>query len=89
MDCSLCLRDREFLEFHHLIPRANHTNKWFRKNYSNYDMTHRGINICTECHVALHRFYPAKQLGKEFNTRDQILSDEKMVNAIRFIRKQK
>ena len=44
MKCELCGRENE-LNFHHLIPTSQHTNKWFRKNYT-YEQLQEGIYIC-------------------------------------------
>jgi len=43
-NCELCKRENE-LTFHHLIPRTNHKNKWFKKNFTREEMN-QGINIC-------------------------------------------
>ena len=88
MKCETCDRDR-VLNFHHLIPRTLHSNKWFQKRYSGKEMDTRGMHLCNDCHKTIHKFYPAKQLGKEFNTVETILSDEKLSKTFKFFSKQK
>jgi len=88
MSCDTCGRNLE-LSFHHLIPRTVHTNKWFQKNFSYEHMQQTGINVCRDCHHAIHEFYPEKQLGKDFNTLDKILADEKLHSSFRFFSKQR
>lgn len=87
MNCETCGRNLE-LTFHHLIPSTLHFNKWFQKNFTLQDMEKRGMNLCHDCHTTIHRFYPVKQLGREFNTAEKILSDEKLHNAFKFFAKQ-
>jgi hypothetical protein len=67
MLCELCQRDQAH-NFHHLIPRTLHSNKWFKKRYSAEDK-HRGIYLCKSCHRALHDLIPSeKELGRHYNT---------------------
>jgi hypothetical protein len=88
MTCELCERDKP-LTFHHLIPRTLHSNSWFKKRYTMHEMKTRGLDLCNLCHDTLHKFYPAKTLGRDYNTKEKILADEKMNKAIQFNKKQK
>lgn len=75
--CELCGRERE-LTFHHLIPRTTHSNKWFRKNFTRDEMQ-QGLQLCRDCHSAIHSFVPSeKELGREWNTRERLLSHDRI-----------
>lgn len=71
--CALCERELE-RTFHHLIPRSTHRNKWFRKTFS-FEERNTGIDVCKDCHGAIHRFVPhEKTLGRSFNTVEALLA---------------
>ena len=58
-----CVSLQNAHNFHHLIPRTVHTNKWFKKRYTREQMR-EGINVCTSCHHAIHALIPdEKELG--------------------------
>ena len=81
--CELCGREDSYLNFHHLIPKTLHNNKYFLKNYSkNYMRTH-GLWICKrECHKMIHTFIEEKELGLNFNTKEKLLENKKVKNYI-------
>jgi hypothetical protein len=87
--CDLCLRsDLPGLTFHHLIPQTCHPNAWFRKNFTLPDMRTRGLNLCRECHNAIHDFIPSeKDLGRHYNSRDLLLGHEKIARHVDWISK--
>ena len=65
--CQLCGRDRVF-NFHHLIPRKNHGNRWFRQRYDRATMN-LGLHICRQCHQMIHTACPSeKELGRSYST---------------------
>ena len=76
------------MTFHHLIPKTCHRNKWFKKNFDKADMQARGIWVCRRCHSFIHKQFSAKQLGRELNTLDKLLSNDKMSAFIQWARKQ-
>jgi len=84
--CALCGRERT-LTFHHLIPRTLHSNKWFEKNFKKEDMRTRGIEVCRECHSAIHRFISEKELGRNFNTLEKLLTHEALSRFVSWISK--
>jgi hypothetical protein len=86
--CEMCLVEKE-LTFHHLIPRTLHDNKWFRKNFDLQYMQKTGINVCKCCHRGIHDIYSEKELGKNFNTKEKLLSDEKIIKHAKWSSKQK
>lgn len=82
--CALCARDME-LTFHHLIPRTTHRNSWFKKTFSFEDMQ-RGVDLCADCHGAVHRFVPnEKTLGREFNTLDALRAHPEIGTFVRWV----
>lgn len=84
--CELCEREKECTE-HHLIPRTLHSNKWFEKNFSKEEMRTRKINLCKDCHRAVHDFINEKTLGKEFNTKELLLSHPRIEKHVEWISK--
>ena len=85
--CALC-GTRHRITFHHLIPKSCHRNKWFRKNFAKTDMKERGIWVCRRCHSFIHKQFSEKQLGRELNTLERLLSNDKMEAFIQWARKQ-
>lgn len=85
--CELCGRVKE-LTFHHYIPKTLHTNKLFRKLYDVNYMKFQGINLCKDCHSAIHEFFTEKELGKNYNDKNKLLSSEKIRNFLKWIKKQ-
>jgi hypothetical protein len=69
--CALCGRYAR-LTFHHLIPRTLHSNKWFKRRYTREQMN-AGIDLCRDCHAAVHKFVDRKELGRVYNTRESLL----------------
>jgi hypothetical protein len=86
--CELCKRVKE-LSFHHLIPKTLHNNKFFRKLYEKVYMGSYGIELCKDCHHAVHDFWTEKELGKNYNTKEKILNDPKFKKYLKWVKKQK
>ncbi|MDH3584957.1 MAG: hypothetical protein OER86_12165 [Phycisphaerae bacterium] len=85
-NCALCRRNGP-LSFHHLIPRQVHSNKWFKSRFSREQMG-AGIDICRDCHAALHKFVPDhKQMGRDYNTVKKLLGHPDLGRFIEWIRK--
>ena len=85
--CEICDRTNDCNE-HHLIPRTNHKNKWFKKNFTKEQMNVT-VSLCRrDCHKNIHKLIPSeKELGKSFNTIEKLLSNEKVKNYIDWIKK--
>ena len=85
--CSLCYRfTRKGTTKHHLIPRACHRNKWFRKRYSRPQMQ-QTIPVCWQCHSMIHKFVPnQKDLGRHFFTAELLAREPQMANYLEWIR---
>ena len=71
--CEACHRKEVKLTKHHLIPATLHSNKWFKKNFTREEMQ-AVIWVCRPCHNAIHRFISHKELAREFNTLEKIMS---------------
>jgi len=82
--CELCARTRE-LTFHHLIPRSVHGNKWFRARHTREEMA-RGLQLCRDCHAAIHRFIPSeKELARSFSTREALLAHPELATFVAWV----
>jgi len=84
--CELCERDVPSTTRHHLIPRTVHKNKWFKKNFEKEEL-HKTIDLCKSCHRQIHKFVPHKELGRFFNTKEKLLSHEKVGTFVNWLRK--
>jgi len=87
-NCKLCEKTDRQLTFHHLIPKTLHDNKWFKKNFT-VDELKSGVYLCRQCHNAIHNFIDEKTMGREYNTWEKILCNEKVQTYIPFAKKQK
>ena len=86
--CELCGSTIDELNFHHLIPRTLHSNKWFEKRYTKDFMRNHGIMICKYiCHGQIHRFISEKQMGTTYNTLDKLLEHPDVINFIEWRKK--
>ncbi|RDJ35403.1 MAG: hypothetical protein DWQ19_11345 [Crenarchaeota archaeon] len=75
--CELC-EVEEAYNFHHLIPKKVHKRKWFKKTYTKQTMS-EGLDVCKGCHKCIHNAVPDESvLGKEFNTKEKLLSHPKI-----------
>ena len=86
--CELCEREVPTDE-HHLIPKTNHNNKWFLKHFTKDEMKNRKIDVCFDCHPAIHKFIPnEKELGKFYNTKELLLAHPKIAKFVEWVKKQ-
>ena len=85
--CELCERENE-LTFHHLIPKSQHKNKWFKKMFTREEMN-TGVDLCKEdCHNEIHRIINEKEMGRSFNTIQKLLRHPKVKKYIKYIKNQ-
>ena len=85
----MCGRVKPLTE-HHLIPRAVHRKTYFKKQFTKEEMTHRRISICRKCHKGIHRIIPdEKELARHYNTKEQLLADERIAKHVAWVAKQK
>lgn len=86
--CAMCEREKD-LTFHHLFPRSQHSNKWFRKNFSLDQMRTDGVMVCELCHSKIHQTFDEKELGRYYNTLDKLIAHPQIEKFIGWARKQK
>jgi len=88
--CQLCCRvTKQGTTQHHLIPRTCHSNKWFKKNFSRERMRET-ISVCRECHSAIHKFVPKeKDLGRYYNTVEDLMAHEEIAVFVHWVSKQR
>lgn len=73
--CELCGSEHDKLNFHHLIPRTLHSNKYYKKNYDKHYMDTHGVWICQAfCHKQIHEYISEKEMGSDYNTLELLLS---------------
>ncbi len=81
--CELCEAEPAY-NFHHLIPRTVHSNKWFKKHYTRQQMQ-QGVNTCKDCHRAIHDLVPSeKELGRCYNTLDRLREHPPLARYLRW-----
>ena len=86
-NCPLCKREIA-LVIHHLIPKTLHQENWYKKNLTQ-EQLEQVLWVCVDCHNAIHKFHPSKELADSFNTPDKIMADDKIMNFAKFAAKQK
>jgi len=86
--CALCCRSERVLTAHHLIPRTLHRNRWFKKNFSREQMNET-VDLCRDCHSAIHRFVDEKTLGREVNTLEALRDHPEIAKFVAFVARQR
>jgi hypothetical protein len=72
--CPLCKRPLIHKSNHHLTPKCRGGRE--------------KTLICSDCHRTAHALFSNKQLEREFNTVEALMSDERMRKAVAFLAKQ-
>jgi len=57
--------------------------------FSKKEMKSRTIELCRDCHDAIHDFFDEKTLARNFNTKEALLTDRGVLNFIIWAKKQK
>lgn len=84
--CELCGCEAAY-NFHHFIPRTNHSNKWFKKNFTREELR-QGADVCRQCHHMIHDCCPSeKELGRRYNSREKLLEHPTFSRYLRWKRK--
>jgi hypothetical protein len=79
--CELCQAEAAH-NFHHLIPRTLHSNKWFKRRYTRQEMQ-AGLEVCKSCHSAIHNLIPdEKELGRNYHTREKLLAHPQIAKYV-------
>ena len=85
MFCELCKRSENvILDKHHKIPKTLHSNKWYKKNFSD-EQLNETLLVCRDCHDAIHKFIDEKSLGREYNTKEKLLTNDKLIVFVKWI----
>ena len=82
--CGLCGRVVERRTRHHLIPRSRHGNKRVKRLFSREEL-HRTVPLCSACHRQIHRTLTEKELEREYNTVEALLSHPDIFRFVRWI----
>lgn len=51
-------------------------------------MATRGIEICVDCHITIHKLIDNKMLGIDYNTKEKLLTHEGIARFVNWVRKQ-
>ena len=87
--CELCGRE-EVTTSHHLIPKQVHSKNWCKKKFSRDEMKNRRADLCADdCHPTVHKFFTHKELARNYNTVELLLTNEKIQNYVAWVQKQK
>ena len=82
--CGLCGRVVERRTRHHLIPRSRHGNKRVKRSF-NREALHRTVPLCGACHRQIHRTLTEKELEREYNSVEALLSHPGISRFVRWI----
>jgi 5-methylcytosine-specific restriction endonuclease McrA len=82
--CGLCGRVVEHRTRHHLIPRSRHGNKRVKRSFSREEL-HRTVPLCGTCHRQIHHTLTEKEMEREYNTLEALLSHPDISRFVRWI----
>ena len=60
----------------------------FLKQFSKEEMATRGIEICSDCHVTIHKLIDNKTLGLVYNTKELLLTHDGIAKFVDWVKKQ-
>ena len=86
-ECELCEREMPLTK-HHVYPKDEHK-RLFKKKLRTREELATTINICRQCHSAIHRLFSNKDLAAKFNTVEALCANEAVLQYIHYIRKQR
>lgn len=81
--CALCERDRP-LTFHHLIPKALHRRKRYARRYTKEELA-RGVDLCRDCHDAVHRFLGEQELADHYPTLERLRTHPEVARFVAWV----
>ena len=84
MSCELCERKLTLTE-HHLIPVEMHNKTWCKRKFTIEECHKNRINICHDCHMAVHKFISNKDLAKNYYTLEKLKTHEKLMNFVNWV----
>lgn len=87
--CELCERDFLPLTFHHLVPRKVHNRRWVKLRWTR-DELNQGLDLCQDCHGAVHRFLPDhEELARIGHSRELLLAHEEIGRFVAWVAQQR
>ena len=82
----MCGRVVEKRTRHHLIPRTRHGNKRVKRLWSREQLNHT-IPLCPACHRQIHRSLTEKDMERDYNTVEALLSHPEISTFVSWIKK--
>lgn len=82
--CELCARPVA-LTRHHLIPKALHDKVCVQRRFPRHERITATLWVCRACHNQIHRLFSEKELALTFNTREALLSDERLRTFVEWL----
>ena len=82
--CELCRRPVP-LTRHHLIPKALHNKPYVQKQYAKSERITATLWVCRACHNQIHRLFSEKELALSYNSRDALLSDDRLQTFVSWL----
>jgi hypothetical protein len=73
---------------HHLIPKSTHP-YWVKKGLDRKFLLSHTVDICRECHNAIHRLIDEETMGHSYRTLDALLAHEGVRKHAQWASKQK
>lgn len=82
--CELCRRPVP-LTRHHLIPKALHNKPYVQKQFAKSERITATLWVCRACHNQIHRLFSEKELALSYNSRDALLSDDRLQTFVSWL----
>ncbi len=82
----MCGRVVERRTRHHLIPRTRHANKRVKRTFRREELN-RTVPLCPACHRQIHRSLTEKEMEKEYNTTEALLSHPEISRFVSWVKK--
>lgn len=82
----MCGRVVEKRTRHHLIPRTRHGNKRVKRDFSREQLNHT-VPLCPACHRQIHHSLTEKDMEREYNTVEALLSHPEVSRFVAWIQK--
>jgi hypothetical protein len=82
--CELCRRLVP-LTRHHLIPKALHNKPYVQKQFAKSERITATLWVCRACHNQIHRLFSEKELALTYNSREALLSDERLQTFVAWL----
>ena len=84
MGCALCGRE-EPLTRHHLVPRCRRANRRNKRDFAR-ETVRETAGVCRPCHTQIHAVLTEKQLEREWNTSEKLLSPPEIARFVEWVR---